>query len=125
MDPAKVAAVKDWKEPTAVKRVQFFLGFCNFYRKFVREYGRVARPLTRLTKKGEAFEWSKDCRIAFDELKRRLLEAPVLAHFEYGRATRMETDASDGVLAGMLSQEHEDGWHPVAFYSETSGLTPD
>ncbi|CCC05610.1 unnamed protein product [Sordaria macrospora k-hell] len=119
VDPVKVAVVKDWKEPTTVKGVQSFLGFCNFYRKFVRKYDRVARPLTRPTKKGEAFEWSKDCRIVFDELKRRLLEAPVLAHFEYGHATRMETDASDGVLAGVLSQEHEDGWHPVAFYSET------
>lgn len=73
VDPMKVAAVRDWNVPKNLKGVQAFLGFCNFYRRFIREYGRVARPLTNLTKKGEAFTWTRACQEAFDELKSRLL----------------------------------------------------
>ncbi|KAA8618300.1 hypothetical protein SMACR_09832, partial [Sordaria macrospora] len=84
VDPDKVAAVKDWKEPTTVKGVHAFLGFCNFYRKFIREFGRVARPLHKLTCKDlSSFQWTEDCQRSFDELKDRLLEAPVLAYFSY------------------------------------------
>ena len=120
VDPDKIAAIVDWQQPDTVKGVQSFLGFCNFYRKFIRDYGRIAKPLNNLTRKGEGFYWSDDCQAAFEELKRRLVEAPVLAHFRPGRDTKVETDASDGVVAGVLSQLGEDGeWHPVAFYSST------
>lgn len=123
VDPEKTDVVRRWKEPTTVRGVQSFLGFCNFYRKFVREYGRIAKPLTNLTKKGEAFTWTDACQAAFDELKHRLLTAPILRHFSFDPRvdTQMETDASDGVMAGVLLQRHpdEDDWHPVAYYSET------
>jgi transposase InsO family protein len=119
-DPKKLDAVRLWQRPTTVKEVQSFLGFCNFYRRFVREYGRVARPLTNLTKKDTQFVWTDDCQHAFGELKKRLLDGPVLAHFRYGRPTRVETDASQGVVAGVLSQMQDDGqWHPIAYFSET------
>jgi len=119
-DPRKLEAVRCWERPTTVKQVQSFLGFCNFYRRFVREYGRIARPLTNLTKKGVPFAWTEECQHAFEELKARLLEEPVLAHFHHDRPTRVETDASQGVVAGVMSQLQDDGqWHPVAFFSET------
>ena len=120
VDPKKIEVVRDWEKPTTVKGVQSFLGFCNFYRRFVREYGRVARPLSALTRKGAPFDWNADCQHAFEELKNRLLNAPVLAHFSHDKPTRLETDASQGVVAGVLTQQQEDGeWHPVAFFSET------
>lgn len=118
-DPEKIAAVRNWKPPNTVKGVQSFLGFCNFYRKFVPEYSRVAKPLTALTKKGEGFNWSMECDLSFEELKRLLITSPVLAHFKYGLPTRLETDASDGVVAGVLHQFQEGEWRPVGFYSET------
>jgi hypothetical protein len=118
VDPQKVEIVKDWRTPASLKEVQSFLGFCNFYRKFILNYGRVALPLTNLTKKGTAFQWNIECQMAFDELKNRLLTAPVLAHFLPDRPTRVETDSSDETLGGVLSQKGEDDeWHPVAFYS--------
>ena len=120
VDPEKISVVKNWKPPTTVKGVQSFLGFCNFYRRFVRDYGRIARPLTTLTKKDSPFDWTPECDAAFRKLKKTLLSAPVLAHFLPNRETRVETDASDGVLAGVLSQKGDDeDWHPVAFYSQT------
>jgi hypothetical protein len=119
-DPQKLDAVREWEIPTTLKQIQSFLGFCNFYRRFVRDYGRIARPLAALTRKEAPFNWTMECRDAFEELKRRLLSAPVLAHFRYGLPTRVETDASQGVVAGVLSQKQDDGqWHPVAYYSET------
>ncbi len=107
-NPKKLEAVRLWETPTTVKAVQSFLGFCNFYRRFVREYGCIARPLTNLTRKDAPFRWDEACQAAFEKLKARLLAEPILAHFRYGRPTRVETDASQGVIARVLLQQQED-----------------
>jgi hypothetical protein len=109
VDPDKIKAVLDWKVPHTVKGIQSFLGFCNFYRRFIYEYGRVAKPLNQLTKKGIGFAWSKACQIAFDSLKKSLTSAPVLGHYRPECLTKVETDASDGVIAGVISQQDEQG----------------
>jgi hypothetical protein len=121
VDQGKIAVIRDWPVPSTVRGVQSFLGFCNFYRKFIRNYGRIGKALNNLTRKGRAFVWTEDCQEAFLELKARLLSAPLLRHFVAGRETRIETDASKDVLGGVLSQKDpEDGeWHPVAFFSST------
>src|SRR5205814_4992346 len=94
--------------------------FCNFYRRFIRNYGRIAKPLNRLTRKNQPFKFDTACEQAFRELKRRLVSAPLLAHFNHNIPSMLETDASDGVIAGVLSQKQCDGeWHPVAYYSKT------
>ena len=120
VDPEKVEVIRSWKEPRTVKGIQSFLGFCNFYRRFIRDYGIIARPLVRLTRQDTPFLFDSDCSEAFEELKERLLSAPVLRHYDPELETMLETDASDGVVAGILSQLHSDGeWHPVAFFSKT------
>jgi len=121
VDPEKVAVIHAWQAPTTVKGVQSFLGFCNFYRRFIRNYGRIAKPLTRLTRKDISFVFNEECREAFKELKDRLTSAPVLGHYDPQRQTMLELDASDGVVAGVFSQlDPSDGqWHPVAFFSKT------
>src|SRR5262249_2323762 len=79
-----------------------------------------AKPLHRLTRRDTSFIWTKDCEAAFGVLKKLLTKAPLLRHYDYSRQTRIETDASDGVVAGVMSQLFEDGlWHPVAFYSSS------
>jgi hypothetical protein len=119
-DPEKTSIIDQWEPPRTVKGVQSFLGFCNFYRRFIKDYGRVARPLNRLTRQNQPFIFDTRCEQAFKELKRRLVSAPLLCHFDYSLPTRLETDASDGVVAGVLSQKQPDGeWHPVAYYSQT------
>jgi hypothetical protein len=103
-----------------VKGVQSFLRFCNFYRRFIRDYDIIAKPLTRLTKSNILFVFNKACQRAFEELKQRLVSAPILCHYDYTLETRLETDASDGVIAGVLSQLHPDGnWYPVGYFSKT------
>jgi transposase InsO family protein len=120
VDPSKIEAIVAWSVLSTVQGVQSFLGFCNFYRKFIRAYSRIAAPLYRLTKLDTPFLWGPKCQEAFDRLKEYLVSAPVLAHYQLDLPTRVETDASDGVVAAVLSQLQEDGeWHPVAYYSHT------
>ena len=119
VDPEKTAVIRSWAVPTTARGIQSFLGFCNFYRRFIKDYSRVAKPLNRLTKKDVPFIWTEDCRQAFENLKKRLTDAPILRHYHPDLETKLETDASDGVVAGILSQKHEDLWHPVAYYSKS------
>ncbi|CRL31343.1 RNA-directed DNA polymerase (reverse transcriptase) [Penicillium camemberti] len=121
VDPGKISVVQSWKAPSTVKGIQSFLGFCNFYRRFIQGYSAISKPLHRLTRQDVSFEWSERCEAAFLLLKRKLMTTPVLRHYDPVRRTRVETDASDGVLGAVLSQyyENDDFWHPVAFFSKT------
>jgi len=120
MSNDKVEAVLGWKTPGSLTEVQSILGFANFYRRFIRNYSRVARPLTELTRKesGKEWGWNQEAEAAFRELKHRFTTAPILAHFDPKKPVIIETDASDFALGAVLSQRSEEGWlHPVAFHS--------
>ena len=120
VDPKKVSTVRNWKAPTIVRGIQSFLGFCNFYRRFIRNYGVIAKPLVQLTKTNVPFRFGKECWDAFEELKARLTSSEILRHYDLELQSMVETDASDGVIAGVLSQQHPDGqWYPVAYFSKT------
>lgn len=119
VDPSKVDVVKEWKPPVNVRGVQSFLGFCNFYRRFIRNYGILAKPLTNLTRTGVPFVFDHECFKAFSSLKAALTSAPLLQHYHQDLPCQLETDASDGIVAGVLSQQHGDQWHPVAYFSKT------
>lgn len=119
MDPDKVTAVREWKTPQRLTDVQAFIGFGNFYRRFVKDFSKIVAPLVRLTRKTVPFCWDADCQSAFDLLKLKFTEAPILAHFDWEKDVVLETDASDFVSAGVLSQKGDDGHlRPVAFFSK-------
>jgi len=103
VDQSKVEVVQKWKEPRTVKGIQSFLGFCNFYRQFIMNYSRVAKPLNTLTKKDIAFVWNNACKEAFEQLKSAMTSAPILRHYQADQPTMVEIDASDGVVGGILS----------------------
>ena len=118
MDPMKVQAILEWKTPLSVRDVQCFLGFANFYRKFIKDYSKVVLPLTQLTHKDQPFIWSSDASEAFESLKRAFTTAPILAHVDPTKRFILEADASDFALGSVLSQTGDDGQlHPVAFHS--------
>lgn len=120
VDPEKVEAVQNWEAPRTVKGVQSFLGFCNFYRRFIPAYGRVARPLTNLTHLNVPWNYTNECNDAFEELKKYLTTSPTLAHYDFNKPSRVETDASEGVIAGILSQPDDVGFYrPIGFFSKT------
>jgi hypothetical protein len=83
MDLAKVATVQEWPEPRNVKDVQSFLGFANFYRRFVKSYSQIVAPMTWLTRKDTRFVWLEECSKSFETLKKAFTMAPVLRHFDY------------------------------------------
>ncbi|SYW84565.1 uncharacterized protein UHO2_04504 [Ustilago hordei] len=120
MDPEKVRTVKEWPKPESIHDIQRFLGFANFYRRFIAHFAHIAKPLTALVKPIERFkkfELPEEAQQAFHKLIQAFTSAGVLQHFNYHLPTRLETDASDFAIAGVLKQEHEGRWHPVAFYS--------
>jgi len=119
MDLRKVQAVVEWPTPTNLTQVQSFVGFCNFYRRFIKDFSKIVRSLVRLTQKEVIFEWDQACQTAFDHMKKRMTEAPILRHFDQNREAILETDSSDYVNGGILSQYDDEGTlHPMAYYSK-------
>lgn len=121
MDKAKTDVIQSWPTPRNVRDIQSFLGFANFYRRFIDEYSEIVVPLTRLTRKGVQFRWTEDCEKAFQRLKDAFTSAPVLHHFDPSLPIILETDASDYAVSGILSQVSpvDDDIHPIAFFSRT------
>lgn len=124
MDTAKIETVKNWNTPTCLTDVQAFIGFGNFYRRFIRDFSKLTAPLTRLTKKDVPFIWDNVCEEAFVKLKVAFTTAPILRPFDWTKDVILETDASDHVSAGVLSQYDNEGrLHPVAFFSKKHSAT--
>ncbi|KAJ2984544.1 hypothetical protein NUW58_g6005 [Xylaria curta] len=119
MSRDKVDTVLQMDTPRSQKEAQSFIGFANFYRRFIKDFSKIARPITRgnaLDKK--QWEWTNEMKEAWATLKDRFTRAPILVHFDPSKIAIVETDASDFALGGILSQEGTDGkLHPVAFHS--------
>jgi len=126
MDPEKVNAVLNWETPKSVKDIQCFLAFANFYRRFIHRYSHLCQPLFNLLCKDVPFVWDAVCEQVLDSLKKAFTSAPILRHFDPELETLVETDASDYVTSGILSQKQLENnqlvLHPVAFISEK--MTP-
>jgi len=118
MDEEKIRTIRDWKEPTNVKGVQSFLGFANFYRRFIRDYCKITMPLSSLTRKDKLWEWGDKQQKAFETLKGTMITEPILQHFDPEQPVTIETDASDYAIGAICSQPDAKGiLHPVAYYS--------
>ncbi|KAK3509259.1 hypothetical protein QTP70_027039 [Hemibagrus guttatus] len=120
MDAVKVRSVTEWPAPTTIRELQRFLGFANFYRRFIRNYSTVAGPLTSLLSgKPKRLSWTDQARAAFQQLKDCFTSAPILRHPDPDLPFVVEVDASSSGLGAILSQRHgEPGkLHPCAFYS--------
>jgi len=118
MEQEKIKAVKEWKTPMKIKDVESFLRFANFYRRFIHNFSHTARPLNELKGKKE-WKWEKEHQEAFEELKEKIMSQPVLSLPKRERKFRVETDASGHAIGGVLSQEQDGKWKPIAFLSRT------
>jgi hypothetical protein len=119
MDPEKIKAIQEWEPPTTVKGVRGFLGFANFYRRFIKNFSGIVRPMIDLTKKGAVFQWTQACQENFDTLKRMFTTGPILATFNPDRTTVVETDSSGYNVGGVLSQYDAEGvLQPCAYFSK-------
>ena len=117
MDKSKIKAIKEWPTPENVNQVRSFHGLAGFYRRFVKNFSTIAAPLNELTKKGVAFNWHEPQEIAFQELMKRLTEAPLLVLPDFTKTFEVECDASGIGIGGVLMQDGK----PVAYFSEKLG----
>uniref|UniRef100_A0A0W0GCX0 Putative reverse transcriptase-rnase h-integrase n=1 Tax=Moniliophthora roreri TaxID=221103 RepID=A0A0W0GCX0_MONRR len=124
MDPVKLAGIQDWPAPTTVTGVRSFTGFANFYRKFIGRYAEIARPLYDLTKKGVPFVWSDACQDAFETLKQKFSQQPLLQIPDSTKPFIIESDASKWASGAVLRQKGTDGeWHPCGYISHAFDAT--
>ena len=119
MDPSKIRAITEWPTPKNVKDIQRFIGFANFYRRFIRNFSRVIKPITQLTKKSTHFTWTPEAQDAFCQLKTLFTSAPILIHPDPELPFTVEVDASDSAIGAVLSQRAGDKelLHPCAYFS--------
>jgi ribonuclease HI len=106
VDPSKVQEVMDWKPPKSVHQIRSFLGLAGYYRRFIPEFSRIAKPMTELLKKGVKFVWDEKCENAFQTLKQYLTFAPVLAQPDNSKPYEVYCDASGTCLGSVLMQEN-------------------
>src|SRR3984957_9587680 len=120
MDPSKIESVVGWKSPGNVKQVQEFLGFANFYRRFIKNYTQKVRPLYDLLMKDVTWTWGPGQESAFVNLKTAFTSAPVLRQLKLDELFIVECDSSNKATGAVLSQVYEDGKiHPIAYMSKT------
>ncbi len=119
MDPDRVKAVVDWPTPDSRKALLRFLGFANFYQRFIRNFSQLAAPLTALTSTKMTFRWSNAAEAAFTKLRGRFVSAPILRAPDPTRQFVVEVDASEVGVGAVLSQRatSDDKVHPCAFFS--------
>src|SRR5882757_2424756 len=120
MEDKKVHAVQGWLKPKNLTELKGFIGFCNFYRHFLKNFSIISRPLHDLNKKTTLWKWDTAQQDAFDRLKEMIAQEPCLAHVDMDKPFRLETDASNYAYGASLSQKQEDGrYHPVGFMSKS------
>jgi hypothetical protein len=112
VDPNKIMAMMDWQIPKTLKNLKGFLGLAGYYRKFVRHYGRIAAPLTTLTKK-DSFSWTPEATKVFEQLKEVMCKALVLTTPDFTKTFIVECDVSRNGIGTILMQEGR----PLAFES--------
>ena len=120
LEDKKVSNVRSWPVPTNLTALKGFIGFRNFYQRFLRNFSIIARPLHDLDKKGIPWSWGPEQQAAFDKIKELIMLEPCLAHTNLNKPFRLETDASDFAYGATLSQKQKDNKiHPVAFMSKS------
>lgn len=122
-DPTKIEKVANWPRPTDKEGVQSFIGLCMYYRKFVKGFATIARPLHHLTGNKTPFEWTPECEEAFDRLKTYLTTPPILASSDTESPFILDTDASLSGIGGILSQVQGGHERVVSYYSRVLSKT--
>jgi predicted aspartyl protease len=123
VDPEKVRVVANWPRPRNLTELRSYIGLCSYYRRFIKSFADIARPLHQLTEKGRAFEWTADQETAFCTLKERLVTAPILVTPKDAGEYVLDTDASQSGLGAVLHQEQGGKLCVIAYASRVLSAT--
>jgi len=124
MQKEKVKEVLNWPALRNIKEVQKFLGLANYYRRFIKDFAKIAAPLYVLVRKKQKWKWKKEQKEAFGKLKEVFMTEPILAILNIDREIRVEVDALDYAMGGVLLIKCEDSkWRPVVFISKSLNTT--
>ncbi len=119
MNLRKIQAVVEWSTSTNLTQMQFFIDFCNFYRRFIKNFLKIVHSLIQLIQKEMIFEWNQACQTIFDHMKKRMTEVSILRHFDQNRKIILETDSFNYVNDDILSQyDDEETLHSMIYYSK-------
>ncbi|GJW12708.1 reverse transcriptase domain-containing protein [Tanacetum coccineum] len=119
VDRAKVEVIAKLPHPTTVKGVRSFLGHAGFYRRFIQDFSKIARPMTHLLEKETPFFFSEECIESFNTLKRKLTEAPILIAPDWDLPFELMCDASDFAIGAVLGQRKNKHFQPIHYASKT------
>nr|GEV76229.1 reverse transcriptase domain-containing protein [Tanacetum cinerariifolium] len=119
VDKAKVDVIAKLPHPTTVKGIRSFLGHAGFYRRFIQDFSKIARPMTRLLEKDTTFLFSKECVESFQTLKRKLTKAPILIAPDWDFPFELMCDASDFAIGAVLGKHQEKNFRPIHYASKT------
>ncbi|GJU88572.1 reverse transcriptase domain-containing protein [Tanacetum coccineum] len=119
VDKAKINIISKLPPPTNIKGIRSFLGHANFYRRFIKDFSKIARPLTKLLEKDTPFEFSSECQSAFELLKEKLTCAPVIVSPNWNLPFELMCDASDFAVGAVLGQKDGKNFHLIHFASKT------
>nr|GFD05674.1 reverse transcriptase domain-containing protein [Tanacetum cinerariifolium] len=119
VDTAKVNVISKLPHPITVKGIRSFLGHVGFYRRFIQDFSKISRPMTHLLEKNTPFVFSKDCIQAFQTLKKKLTEAPILISPNWDLPFELVCDASDFAICAVLGQRHAKHFNPIYYASKT------
>ena len=117
-DPAKTLSIASWPLPQNITQLQSFLGLASYYRRFIKDFGKIASAMTAMLEKDKAFIWTDEGKRAFTEIKHFLTNPPILAYPDFSAIFILDTDASDLGVGAVLSQKGKDDLeHAIAYYS--------
>ncbi len=115
----KIQAVVEWSTSTNLTQMQFFIDFCNFYRRFIKNFSKIVQSIIQLTQKEMIFEWNYACQMIFDHMKKWMIKAFILRHFDQNRKTILEIDSFNYVNDDILSQyDDKETLHSMIYYSK-------
>lgn len=118
-DPKKIAVMQRYPRPNDKESVRRFVAFANYYRRFVDNFAKITKPLTNLTKKRVEFLWNDECENAFQTLKQKLINSPILKYPDFSKPFKIIVDASDFACGGILTQNHDEIDMPIVYISKS------
>ena len=119
VDQAKVSIIKNLMPPTTVKGIRSFLGHAGFYRRFIRDFSKITRPLCRLLEKDAKFKFDESCERSFEEIRSKLVESPIMAKPDWNKEFEIMCDASDYAMGAVLGQRTDKIFKAIYYASKT------